>query len=154
MTTARKAATASALAVTLGFAAASWAVAVRQMNGMDMGAQTRLGSFGFFIGVWVSMMAAMMLPAAAPAALRRAHAGDRARTVVLFIGSYLAAWTLVGVAVYAVYRPHGSLGAGAVVIAAGVYEPRHSNSTSAGAAASTSALESRSGSTASARASD
>ena len=122
MTTARKAATASALAATLGFAAASWAVAVRQMNGMDMGAQTRLGSFGFFIGVWVSMMAAMMLPAAAPAALRRAHAGDRARTVVLSIGSYLAAWTLVGVAVYAAYRPHGSLGAGAVVIAAGVYE--------------------------------
>jgi predicted metal-binding membrane protein len=91
MTTARKTATASALAATLGFAAASWAVAVRQMNGMDMGAQTRLGSFGFFIGVWVSMMAAMMLPAAAPAALRRAHAGDRARTVVLFIRSYLAA---------------------------------------------------------------
>jgi predicted metal-binding membrane protein len=29
---------------------------------------------------------------------------------------------LVGVAVYALYRPHGSLAAGAVVIAAGVYE--------------------------------
>ncbi len=44
------------------------------------------------------------------------------RAVPLFLGSYLAVWTLVGVAVYAVYRPHGSLAAGAVAIAAGVYE--------------------------------
>jgi predicted metal-binding membrane protein len=122
MTTTRTAATASALAATLGLAAASWVVAVRQMNGMDMGAQTRLGSFGFFIGVWVSMMAAMMLPAAAPAALRRAHASGRVRAVPLFVGSYLAVWTLVGVAVYALYRPHGSFVAGMVAIAAGVYE--------------------------------
>jgi predicted metal-binding membrane protein len=122
MTTTRTAATASALAATLGLAAASWVVAVRQMNGMDMGAQTRLGSFGFFIGVWVSMMAAMMLPAAAPAALRRAHASGRVRAVPLFVGSYLAVWTLVGVAVYALYRPHESFVAGAVAVAAGVYE--------------------------------
>ena len=40
----------------------------------------------------------------------------------LFVGSYLAVWTLVGVAVYALYRPHGSLAAGVVAIAAGVYE--------------------------------
>ena len=40
----------------------------------------------------------------------------------LFLGSYLAVWTLVGVAVYALYRPHGPGVAGAVVIAAGVYE--------------------------------
>ncbi|MGH3025936.1 MAG: DUF2182 domain-containing protein, partial [Gaiellaceae bacterium] len=33
-----------------------------------------------------------------------------------------AVWTLVGLAVYALYRPHGSLAAGAVAIAAGVYE--------------------------------
>jgi predicted metal-binding membrane protein len=31
-------------------------------------------------------------------------------------------WTLVGVAVYALYRPHGSFAAGAVAIAAGLYE--------------------------------
>jgi predicted metal-binding membrane protein len=44
------------------------------------------------------------------------------RAVLLFVGSYLAVWTLVGVAVYAVYRPHGSFAAGALAIAAGVYE--------------------------------
>jgi predicted metal-binding membrane protein len=122
MTGARGAATAAALTATLGLAAASWVVAVRQMNGMDMGVATRLGSFAFFAVLWVPMMAAMMLPGAAPAVVRRAHASGRVRAVPLFVGSYLAVWALVGVAVYALYRPHGSLAAGAVAIAAGAYE--------------------------------
>jgi predicted metal-binding membrane protein len=112
----------AALTATLGLAAAAWVVTVRQMDGMDMGVATRLGSFAFFAAVWVPMMAAMMLPGAAPAVLRRAQASGRVRAVPLFVGSYLAVWALVGVAVYALYRPHGSLAAGVVVIAAGVYE--------------------------------
>jgi predicted metal-binding membrane protein len=120
-TTISPAATAAALTATLGLAAASWVFAVRQMNGMEMGVATQLGSFAFFVVQWVSMMAAMMLPGAAPAVLRRAHAGGL-RAVPLFVGSYLAVWTLVGVAVYALYRPHGSFIAGAVAIAAGLYE--------------------------------
>jgi predicted metal-binding membrane protein len=122
MTRARTAATAAALTATLGLAAASWVVAVGQMSGMDMGVATPLGSFAFFVALWVWMMAAMMLPGAAPAVLRCAHASGRVRAVPLFVGSYLAVWTLVGVAVYALYRPHGSFAAGAIVIAAGVYE--------------------------------
>jgi predicted metal-binding membrane protein len=122
MTTTRTAATASVLTATVGLAAASWVVAVRQMSGMDMGVATPLGSFAFFVAAWVSMMAAMMLPGAAPAVLRRAHASGRVRDAPLFVGSYLAVWTLVGVAVFALYRPHGSFVAGAVAIAAGVYE--------------------------------
>lgn len=114
--------TAAPLTVTLGLAAASWVVAILRMNGMDMGIATRLGPFAFFIALWVPMMAAMMLPGAAPAVLRRAHASGRLRAVPLFLGSYLAVWTLVGVAVFALYRPHGSSVAGAVVVAAGVYE--------------------------------
>src|SRR3979411_2638945 len=97
-TSATTAGTAAALTATLGRAAAAWVVAVRQMNGMDMGVATQLGSFAFFLALWVSMMAAMMLPGAAPAVLRRAHAGG-VRAVPLFVGSYLAVWTLVGVAV-------------------------------------------------------
>jgi predicted metal-binding membrane protein len=116
------AATAAGLAATLGLAAASWVVAVRLMNGMDMGVATRLGSFAFFAAVWVVMMAAMMLPGAAPAVVRRAHASGGVRAVPLFVGSYLAVWALVGAAVYVLYRPHGSAAAGAVVIAAGAYE--------------------------------
>jgi predicted metal-binding membrane protein len=119
---ARPAAMAAALAATLGLAAASWAAAAWQMHGMDMGVATRLGSFAFFTVVWMLMMAAMMLPGAAPVMLRRAHATGGVRAVPLFAGSYLAVWELVGVAVYALYRPHGPVAAGVVVIAAGVYE--------------------------------
>jgi predicted metal-binding membrane protein len=121
MTGARTATTAAALTATLGLAAACWVVAVRQMHGMDMGVATRLGSFPFFAALWVSMMAAMMLPGAAPAVVRRAQAGG-VGAVPLFAGSYLAVWALVGAGVYAVYRPHGFLAAGAVTIAAGAYE--------------------------------
>ena len=119
---ARSAVTATALAATLGLAAACWVIAVWRMNGMDMGIATRLGSFGVFAGVWGAMMAAMMLPGAVPAAVRRAHASGRMGAVPSFVGSYLAVWALVGLAVYGLYRPHGSLAAGAVVIAAGAYE--------------------------------
>jgi predicted metal-binding membrane protein len=119
------AATAAAVTATLGLAAASWVIAVRQMNGQmngtNMGVATPLGSFAFFMALWVAMMAAMMLPGAAPAVLRSADARG-VGAVPLFVGSYLAVWTLVGVAVYALYRPHGSFAAGALVIAAGVYE--------------------------------
>jgi predicted metal-binding membrane protein len=118
MTGARTPVTAAALTATLGLAGGCWVLAIRQMRGMAMGVDTRLGSFAFFLAVWVSMMAAMMLPGAAPAVLRRARVG----AVAPFVVSYLAVWTLVGVAVYAFYRPHGSSLAGAVAIAAGVYE--------------------------------
>ena len=153
LTGAGPAATAAALAATLGLAAVCWVISVRQMNGMDMGVATPLGSFAFFVAVWVTMMAAMMLPGAAPAVLRRAQAGGL-RAVPLFVGSYLAVWALVGVAVYAVYRPHGTVAAGVVAIAAGVYEftplKQHFRRRCREAAGSGSA----SGSAASARASD
>jgi predicted metal-binding membrane protein len=122
MTTTRIAATAAALAATLGLAAVSWVVAVPQMNGMEMGAATELGPFALFVALWVSMMGAMMLPGAAPAVLRRARASGRALAVPAFVASYLAVWTFVGLAVYALYQPLGSVAAGALVIAAGVYE--------------------------------
>ena len=89
---------------------------------MDMGAATELGSFAFFIGVWVPMMAAMMLPGGVPAISRFVRVNGRALAGMLFAGSYLAVWTVVGVAVYILYRPHGSSAAGALAIAAGLYE--------------------------------
>jgi predicted metal-binding membrane protein len=121
-TNARSAATAAALMATLGLPAVAWAAAVRLMHGMDMGVATGLGSFGFFVALWVSMMAAMMLPGATSAVMRHAHSSGRVRAVPIFVASYLAVWTLVGLAVYALYRPHATLAAGAFVIAAGVYE--------------------------------
>jgi predicted metal-binding membrane protein len=68
------------------------------------------------------MMAAMMLPGAAPAVARHARARSRVRAALPFAGSYLAVWALAGVVAYTLDRPHGSSAAGAVVIAAGAYE--------------------------------
>jgi predicted metal-binding membrane protein len=93
------------------------------MQGMDMGVATTLGSLSFFLAAWVSMMAAMMLPGALPAAFRRARGTGHALTAPpLFAASYLAVWTLVGLLVYALYQPHGARVAGVLTIAAGIYE--------------------------------
>jgi predicted metal-binding membrane protein len=107
---------------TLGLAGASWIVAVHEMKGMDMGVSTELGSFGLFLAVWLSVMAAMMLPGALPAVLRNARVEDRILAVPLFAGSYLAVWAVVGLAIYSVYEPHGTSAAGVIVIGAGLYE--------------------------------
>jgi predicted metal-binding membrane protein len=58
------------LTATLGVAAACWAATAWLMDGLDMGVATRPGAFGFFVAAWVTMMAAMMLPGAAPAVAR------------------------------------------------------------------------------------
>jgi predicted metal-binding membrane protein len=68
------------------------------------------------------MMAAMMLPGAAPATLACARAAERVSTVFLFVGSYLAVWALAGALAFALYRPHELFAAGAIVIAVGAYE--------------------------------
>jgi predicted metal-binding membrane protein len=115
------AAAATAGAATLALAAASWVVAVEEMRGMDMGVATELGSPAFFAAVWVPMMAAMMLPGAAPAVSRYVRA-EGPLGAPLFAASYLAVWAAVGLAVYALYAPHGTTVAGALTIAAGLYE--------------------------------
>jgi predicted metal-binding membrane protein len=106
------------LASVLGVAALCWVVALGQMDGMDMGVETELGSFGFFIGAWAAMMAAMMLPGVLPAALRQ----RRLHEAPLFAVSYVAVWTALGIAVYALYEPHSHAAAAALVVAAGIYE--------------------------------
>src|SRR5205809_7037115 len=65
----QKARVGTALATTVGLAAAAWIVTVRQIHGMDMGVATRLGSFAFFVAQWVPVLAALMLPGAGPAVL-------------------------------------------------------------------------------------
>ncbi len=110
------------LGATLGVAAVAWVVALRQMSGMDMGGATQLGSLGAFMALWVPMMAAMMLPGAVPAVSRFVRASGRALAAPAFAGAYLAVWSVVGLAVYALYQPHGTAAAGALTIAAGLYE--------------------------------
>src|SRR5438874_12619559 len=47
----------------------AWIVAYERMHGMDAGPGTDLGGLGWYLGVWVTMMAAMMLPSVAPMVL-------------------------------------------------------------------------------------
>jgi predicted metal-binding membrane protein len=118
----RAAAPTMVLAATLVLAAACWAAAAWLMRGMDMGLATQTGSFGFFAAAWVTMMAAMMLPGAAPAVARQTRVRGTVRAAVLFTGAYLAIWALAGLVAYGLDRPHGPVVAGVVVIAAGAYE--------------------------------
>jgi predicted metal-binding membrane protein len=101
---------------TLGAAALCWLIALQQMSGMDMGTRTELGDLGLFVGTWTPMMAAMMLPGALPVIAARELAAP------LFALSYVAVWTLFGLAVFAVYRPHSATVAGLLTVAAGLYE--------------------------------
>lgn len=120
--------------VLVAAAAAAWAVTVDRMRGMDAGPGTDLGGLGWYLGIWVPMMAAMMLPSTAPAARHVARLARRAPTL-LFAAGYLAVWTGYGLLAYSVFRLVTSLdlgwlawsrggpyAAGAVVVAAGLYE--------------------------------
>ena len=115
-------ASATVLAAILVLATACWAVAAQLMNGRDRGGATQPGSFGLFVATWVTMMAAMMLPGAAPAIARHARMRGAVSAATLFAGTYLAVWALAGILAFALTRPHSSLVAGVVVIAAGCYE--------------------------------
>jgi predicted metal-binding membrane protein len=126
----------------LGTAVAAWAAGYRRMRGMDMGPGTDLGTLPWFVGIWVVMMTAMMLPSLVPATLRfgglaerRAASGRRPVSTLFFVGGYLLAWTAYGLLAYATYRaaaelaPHalawrrgGRFVAAAALLASGVYE--------------------------------
>jgi predicted metal-binding membrane protein len=77
---------------------------------MDAGPGTDLGSLGWYLGVWVTMMAAMMLPSALPMiqlfdhVSRRSDSGMRQHRTSVFVASYFAVWSAYGVAAFALYR--------------------------------------------------
>jgi predicted metal-binding membrane protein len=117
----------------LGAALVAWIVTVDRMRGMDAGPGTDLGGLGWYVGIWVTMMAAMMLPSAAPMVLVHARLGRG--STVLFVAGYLVAWTVYGLAAYGVYRGirasapaflgwdrGGPWVAGGALIAAGLYQ--------------------------------
>jgi predicted metal-binding membrane protein len=129
-------------ALVLGAALVAWIVTVERMSGMDMGPGTNLGGAGWFMGIWVTMMAAMMLPSAAPMLLLFDHvSAERARRgrafvpTWIFAASYLVVWTIYGLIAYALYRGiraldlgflawhrDGPYVAGAFIALAGIYE--------------------------------
>jgi predicted metal-binding membrane protein len=120
-----------------------WVVTANRMDGMDMGPGTELGGLGWFVGVWATMMAAMMLPSLVPmgATYARADAGRgsaRRRpsvATVAFAAGFLVPWVAVGLGAYALiegvrsldagflaWEKAGPYAAGCVIAAAALYE--------------------------------
>jgi len=129
----------------LALAAAAWAITDGRMQGMDMGPGSELGGLGFYVGVWVVMMAAMMFPSIAPmvrtyALVQRSrHArrglGEPTAAIAVFVAGYLLTWTVFGLLAYAAFdlvraldiealswSEGGPYLAGAVIVAAALYQ--------------------------------
>ena len=72
------------------------------MRGMDAGPWTALGALGWFLGVWVVMMAAMMFPSVAPTVALYGRMTSRHSLLqpLLFAAGYLLTWTAAGLLVF------------------------------------------------------
>jgi predicted metal-binding membrane protein len=89
------------VAVLFVLAGAAWWWTAELMRGMDNGPWTALGSFGWFLGVWVVMMAAMMFPSVAPTiALYARMSGPSRLKPVVFTAGYLLTWLGAGVVAF------------------------------------------------------
>ena len=118
-------------------AGACWWWTVHEMSGMDAGPWTGLGRLGWFLGVWVVMMAAMMLPSVAPtvALYSKMTRSASPLSALFFCSGYLATWAGAGLLAFAIGRGSsavfgGSLAwgqagrplAGTVLIVAAAYQ--------------------------------
>jgi predicted metal-binding membrane protein len=125
------------VALLIALAAVGWWWTVDRMQGMDNGPWTDLGTLGWFLGVWVVMMAAMMFPSVAPTvALYSRMTRERSPlSPLLFAAGYLVTWTAAGLLAFALavaggrtvggvlaWDRAGRWVAGATLLAAAVYE--------------------------------
>jgi predicted metal-binding membrane protein len=125
------------VALLVALAGIGWWSTVARMRGMDDGPWTALGAFGWFLGAWVVMMAAMMFPSVAPTlALYSRMTRQRSRLEPLvFAAGYLVTWAAAGTFAYALARAGGAMVgdvlawhragrwvAGATLLAAAAYE--------------------------------
>jgi predicted metal-binding membrane protein len=109
------------VAFLLLLAVAGWALTDDRMDGMDAGPGTDLGGLGWFLGVWVTMMAAMMFPSIAPMVITyaRIEKGNRdpGRTrptgaTTVFVAGYLISWGTAGLLGYMIVEGVRSLDVG------------------------------------------
>ncbi|MFC5639374.1 DUF2182 domain-containing protein [Streptomyces bullii] len=97
----------------------AWALTVGQARGMGVGPGTMGMALPLFLLLWVTMMAAMMLPSMAPVALtwvrgigRQSSGWRRAARTVEFVAGYLMVWTVFGALAYVALALTGDLVAG------------------------------------------
>lgn len=103
--------TAAALA---GIVATAWAMTATLPDAMDLGPAP-------FLGSWTAMMAAMMLPSAAPLVLLYRRGTTPRRTAALAAG-YLAVWAALGLLAYLYLESELMLAPWLVFGAAGLYQ--------------------------------
>lgn len=99
------------IAALFTLAAIGWWFTVDQMRGMDNGPWTDLGAGGWFLGVWVVMMAAMMFPSVSPtvALYSRMTRGHSVMRPLIFALGYLATWAAAGAATFAIAYAGGQV---------------------------------------------
>lgn len=100
------------LGALLALALLAWFATDNRMGEMDSTPGMALGSLGFYLTVWVVMMAAMMFPSISPMVAiysrlqrSRREAGKLAPAgaTAIFVGGYLVTWTLAGLLAYALF---------------------------------------------------
>ncbi len=98
----------------IGLTIVAWWWTAREMRGMDGGPWTSLGGLGWFVGVWVVMMAAMMFPSVAPTVALYARMTQKRSPVygLVFVAGYLVPWALSGLAAYGLAAAGGSVAGG------------------------------------------
>ena len=89
----------------LAVAGLAWWRTVDQMRGMDGGPGTDLGTLGWFVGVWIVMMAAMMFPSVAPTVALHSRLTRRRTPMapLLFATGYLLIWAGAGLVAFGVF---------------------------------------------------
>ena len=104
------------VALLVALASVGWVWTAHEMQGMDAGPWTGLGSLFWFLGIWVVMMAAMMLPSVAPtvALYTRMTKESSPLSPWLFTGGYLLTWAGAGLAAYLIGVAATSLLGGAL----------------------------------------
>jgi predicted metal-binding membrane protein len=92
------------VALLFALAGIGWWWSGQQMRGMVRGPWAGLGTFGWFLGVWVVMMAAMMFPSVAPtiALFSRMTRRRSLLSPLLFAAGYLVTWTVAGVLAFVI----------------------------------------------------
>jgi predicted metal-binding membrane protein len=90
-------------ALLLALAALAWAVTANRMGGMDAGPGTDPGTLGFFIVVWVVMMAAMMFPSVLPMVVVYERVSRQRVGTGFFVAGYLVTWTAAGLLAYGLF---------------------------------------------------
>ena len=90
------------VAALVALAALSWWWTAGEMRGMDDGPWTGLGTFAWFVGVWVVMMAAMMFPSVSPTVALYARMSGSRGLPLAFTAGYLATWAAAGVVAFVI----------------------------------------------------